>query len=72
MTAGSVEAVIESGVGAITRVKEVDAVRAGLLVSVANTVKLEDPLAVGVPDIVPVEGARFNPAGSLPEAIDHV
>jgi hypothetical protein len=67
-----VEAVIESGVGAITRVKEVDAVRAGLLVSVANTVKLEDPLAVGVPDIVPVEGARFNPAGSLPEAIDHV
>jgi hypothetical protein len=51
--------------------KGVDVVRAGLLLSVTNAVKLEDPLAVGMPDIVP-EGARVNPAGSLPEVIDHV
>ena len=38
--------------------------------SVALTVKLEDPAAVGVPDIVPPE--RLNPAGSDPLATDHV
>jgi hypothetical protein len=67
-----VEATIFSGVGAIVMARGTDAVRAGLLLSVANTVKLEDPLAVGMPDIVPVEGVRVKPAGSLPEAIAHV
>lgn len=71
MTAGNAEVAIVRGVGAIAMAKGVDVVRAGLLLSVTNAVKLEDPLAVGMPDIVP-EGARVNPAGSLPEVIDHV
>jgi hypothetical protein len=35
-------------------------------------VKLEVPAVVGVPEIVPVEEPRDNPAGRLPEAIDQV
>ena len=38
--------------------------------SVTLTVKLDEPAAVGVPDIVPPE--RLNPAGSDPLATDHV
>jgi len=38
--------------------------------SVTLTVKLDGPTAVGVPDIVPP--LRFNPAGSVPVANDHV
>ena len=38
--------------------------------SVTLTVKLEDPAAVGVPEIVLPE--RLNPAGSDPAAMDHV
>ena len=39
-------------------------------VSVALTVKLAFPAAVGVPEIWPEE-LRFSPAGNDPEAIDH-
>ena len=35
-------------------------------------VKLEVPVAVGVPEMVPVVAARLSPAGRLPELIDHV
>jgi hypothetical protein len=35
-------------------------------------VKLEVPVAVGVPEMVPVVAARVSPAGRLPELIDHV
>jgi len=38
--------------------------------SVTLTVKLDGPAAVGVPAIVPP--LRFNPAGSVPVATDHV
>jgi len=38
--------------------------------SVTRTVKLLDPAAPGVPDIVPPV-ARLNPAGSDPMATDH-
>jgi len=38
--------------------------------SVARTVKLLDPAALGVPDIVP-PAERLNPAGSDPLATDH-
>jgi hypothetical protein len=38
--------------------------------SVTLTVKLDDPAAVGVPEIVPP--ARFSPAGSDPVTTDHV
>jgi hypothetical protein len=48
-----------------------DAVSAGDPLSFADTAKVEVPLAVGVPEITPaLESAR--PAGSFPEASDHV
>src|SRR5271166_531481 len=42
------------------------------LASVTCTVKLLLPVPVGVPEIIPVLGASVNPAGKLPEMIDHV
>jgi hypothetical protein len=39
--------------------------------SVTFTVKLLDPAAVGVPEIVPF-AASDNPAGNVPLASDHV
>jgi hypothetical protein len=57
----------------LTRIAAVaDLVCAGLLLSVTVTVKVEDPLAVGVPAIIPVDDARVTPAGRLPELIDQV
>ena len=44
----------------------------GLLLSVTLTVKVDDPLAVGVPEITPVPATSVNPAGKLPEVMDHV
>jgi hypothetical protein len=38
----------------------------GLLESVTVTVKLEVPVAVGVPVIAPLEALRLSPAGSEP------
>lgn len=49
-----------------------DFVWAGRLLSLAVTVKLNDPLADGVPEITPVAAVNVNPAGRLPEVIDHV
>ena len=43
------------------------AVLAGLLESVTSTVKLEVPVAVGVPAMIPLEALRLSPAGSDPE-----
>ena len=40
--------------------------------SVTSTVKLLIPSSVGVPVIAPVLGLSDNPAGKLPELIDHV
>ena len=48
-----------------------DFVCAGLPLSVTVTVKFAVPLAVGVPEIAPVVDARVNPAGKLPDVIDH-
>ncbi|CAJ0813027.1 hypothetical protein LMG18101_01761 [Ralstonia flaminis] len=39
-----------------------------VLLSVAVTVKLNVPPAVGVPERTPVPGFRVRPAGSAPEA----
>ena len=50
----------------------VDFVCTGLLLSVTLTVKVNAPLAVGVPDITPSEAARPKPAGKLPEVIDQM
>jgi hypothetical protein len=44
----------------------------GLLLSDTDTVKLDVPLVVGVPEITPVADARVSPAGRVPDEIDHV
>ena len=43
----------------------------GELLSLTATVKLDVPLAVGVPEIKPALD-MLRPAGRLPDAIDHV
>lgn len=43
-----------------------------MLLSVTVVVKVKGPLAVGVPEIVPVEGVRVRPVGNLPDVIDQV
>jgi hypothetical protein len=48
------------------------AVWAGDPASWTDTPKEKFPLAVGVPEIRPVEGARLRPAGRVPEEIDQV
>jgi len=40
--------------------------------SFTATVTAKLPLAVGVPERIPVVGARLSPAGRLPPEIDHV
>ena len=60
----STEEAIESGVGETTIEVAPDAVCAGLPESVTLTVKLDVPLAVGVPEIAPVEGLRERPLGN--------
>jgi hypothetical protein len=47
------------------------ALAAGVSESVHFTVKLDVPVAVGVPLIVPLDEPRERPVGSLPEEIDH-
>ena len=68
MPAGSDVVVIPNAGGLIVSesapVAETDAL------SVTRTVKLLDPAAPGVPDMVP-PGARLNPAGSVPLATAH-
>lgn len=49
-----------------------EAVSAGLLLSLIATVKFEVPVALGVPEIMPVEAPSVSPAGRLPEETDHV
>jgi hypothetical protein len=50
---------------------DADAVCAGDPLSFTLTANVAVPLAVGVPEIAP-ELESVRPAGSLPEAIDHV
>jgi hypothetical protein len=59
---------------AATTVIEVvaDWVCTGFPLSVTVAVKLDTPVTDAVPEIVPVVAARVNPAGRLPEVIDHV
>ena len=48
------------------------AVRAGALESVTCIVKVKLPVVLGVPVIVPVDGARVSPVGNAPAATVHV
>jgi hypothetical protein len=49
-----------------------DFVCAGFPASVTVAVKLNVPMAVGVPEIRPVPEARLSPAGRPPEVMDQV
>jgi hypothetical protein len=50
----------------------VDVTWVGLLLSVTVAVKVEVPLAVGTPEIAPLDDDRLKPGGRLPERIAHV
>jgi hypothetical protein len=64
--------VIASGATAVTIDIAADFVWVGELLSFTVTVKLEAVVAVGVPEITPVDVARVKPAGSAPELIDQL
>ena len=68
MPAGSDDVVIPKAGGLM--VKDNAAVAETDALSVTRTVKLLDPAAPGVPDMVPA-GARLNPAGNVPLATAH-
>lgn len=61
------EAVVMARFSATTRLKDADAICAGLPESVADTAKLKLPAVGGVPLMTPVEGLRLNPAGRVAE-----
>ena len=58
--------------GAMTSERVTDLVCPGELASVTAAVKVAVPLAVGVPEIKPVDVFRLSPAGRLPETKDQV
>jgi hypothetical protein len=66
------EEVIVNALGTITSVIAADLICAGLPLSLTVAVKLDVPIVVGIPEIMPLVGVRLNPAGRLPEVIDHV
>jgi hypothetical protein len=71
VAAGNADDVMASRVGATTSTSVAEVASAGLPPSVTVAVKVETPLAVGTPEIVPADDARVRPRGSLPEVIDH-
>ena len=50
-------------------VTDADCDSAGELLSLTVIVKLDDPLLVGVPEMVPVADENDRPAGNSPEVI---
>jgi N-acetylglucosamine-6-phosphate deacetylase len=70
--AGNDVVVIVNGGTAITMLRALVAVKAGVLASATCTVKFEVPAAVGVPEIAPVELASVSPAGNVPAVTLHV
>jgi hypothetical protein len=69
---GSAEEAIVRAEGVITSDRVTDLVWAGEAASATAAVKVAVPLAVGVPEIRPVDVFRLRPAGSLPEMKDQV
>ena len=67
-----VEEVIVRETGATTIEVVADFFCTGLPLSVTVAVKLDIPVAVGVPEIAPVVADRVRPAGRLPEVTDQV
>jgi hypothetical protein len=66
------EVVIESVAGAITSDRVTDLLCAGLDESTTLKLKLLVLLAVGVPEMIPVDAARPSPDGRVPDVRDHV
>jgi hypothetical protein len=66
------EVAIARDEGATTIERLADLVCAGFVESAKVTVKLEVPLAVGMPSMRPVAGTRASPAGRLPAVMDQV
>jgi hypothetical protein len=64
--------VIASGNGVTASVKVTDFVCAGLDESTTLKVRLVELLAVGCPEMIPVDAARLSPPGRLPEVRDHL
>jgi hypothetical protein len=64
---GSGELVLMTSCGIMVMLKFFDAVSAGVLESVAVTLTLKVPAAVGVPEMVPV-GDKISPPGSVDPA----
>ena len=67
MPLGSGELVVMASCGIMVMLKFFDAVRAGVLESVAVTLTLNVPAEVGVPEMPPV-GARTSPGGRVDPA----
>ncbi len=68
----SAEATIANG-GAATAIVTVDVLFSdGVLASLSATLTEKFPLTVGIPEIIPVVGARDTPDGSLPAVMLHV
>lgn len=58
--------------GETATVADAEAACTGVPLSTTVAVKAATPLDVGTPEIVPVDGARVSPLGSLPEVMDQV
>ena len=71
MPVDSVVVTMARGAGFTAMLSCFVAVSAGLPESATCTVKVEVPVAVGVPEITPL-ALRLNPLGSVPEAKLHV
>lgn len=69
---GSDDVAIVRAAGATTSDRVTDLLCAGLDESTTLKAKLVLLLAVGVPEIIPVDAARLSPDGSAPEVRDHV
>jgi hypothetical protein len=64
--------VIDGEEGATATAMLKDFVAVSVLASVTFTVKLLEPVPVGVPAITPVVEASVNPTGKVPEEIDQL
>lgn len=69
---GTVDVLNTRGMGATTSERVTDLACAGLDESTTLKVKLEVLLAVGVPEMTPVAGARLSPEGRAPLVMDQV
>jgi hypothetical protein len=67
---GKEEVVIARVGGATNNDRLTDLDWIGEPLSLTDAVKLNVPLAVGVPEIKPVDAVRLRPAGREPEVID--